>query len=359
VIRKRDLTVLDRLRRVLQTIGKVTEICEFPDGTRLLLLPYGDRVLGLFPPGGDGNFFWTHPALENERAAQSLYESPGWHNSGGDRTWVAPELDIFFPEYPDTTMHRPPSQLDAADCTCTVEAAKSKARMERRMKLQLARPRCEVELSLAKVVTPAPNPLRCEQGSQEMLKAVRYAGYTQVTSLKLLSSQAKTTLGLWNLLQLPHGGEMLVSTCHKTSPRILFGNPSPEDLLSTGHLVRFKIRASGEHKIAIRAVAATGRAGYLYKSGSEQTLVIRNFFVNPSGTYADCPKDNPDDIGYAFQAVSVDSSLGKFCELEYHVPALSPDIGVTRCDDTSQVWCFRGPPEPVLSLARRLLSQDI
>jgi len=152
---------------------------------------------------------------------------------------------------------------------------------------------------------------------------------------------------------------MFVSTCHKTFPRILFGNPPPEDLRSTGHLVRFRIRASGEHKIAIRALAATGRAGYLYKSGSEQVLVVRNFFVNPSGTYADCPKDDPEDIGYGFQAVNVDSSLGKFCELEYHVPALRPDNGTVRCDDTSQVWCFRGPTEHVLGLARRLLSQDI
>jgi len=351
--------VLDRLKDVLQSIGKVTETCELPDGTRLLLLPYGARVLGLFPPGSDENLFWTHPALEDVSAAQSLYESAGWHNSGGDRTWLAPELDIFFPRYPDTTMHRPPSQLDAADYACTVEAGGSRVRLERRTKLPLARSRREVELTLSKVVGPAPNPLRCEQDSQKILRAVRYAGYTQLTSLEFAGSQAETSLGLWNLLQMPYGGEMLVSTCHKTAPRILFGTPSPEDLFSFQHLVRFKIRAPGEHKIAIRAVATTGRAGYLYRSASEQVLVVRNFFVSPSGTYVDCPKDNPDELGYAFQAVSIDSSLGKFCELEYHVPAMGPNNGATRCDDTSQIWGFRGPPEEILGVARRLLSPEV
>ncbi len=351
--------MLDCVRRVLRSIGKATETCEFPDGTRLLLLPYGARVLGLFPPTSDENLFWTHPALENASAAQSLYESGGWHNSGGDRTWLAPELDIFFPRYPDKTVHRAPTQLDAADYTCTVEENGNRACLERRMKLQLARPQCEGELILAKVVGPAPNPLRCERDFQEVLRAVRYAGYTQVTSLEFADGPANTSLGLWNLLQMPHGGEMLVSTCHRASPRIVFGNPSPDDLGSTEHLVRFKIRAPGEHKIAVRAVAITGRAGYLYRSGREQVLVVRNFFVNPSGAYVDCPKDDPNDLGYAFQAVSIDSSLGKFCELEYHVPAIGLDNGATRCDDISQLWGFRGQPEAILSVTRRLLSSEV
>ena len=36
-------------------------------------------------------------------------------------------------------------------------------------------------------------------------------------------------------------------------------------------------------------------------------LIIRNFFVNPSGKYIDVPKDDPDDFGYAFHAVNVNS----------------------------------------------------
>ena len=42
----------------LGAIDKPTEVVANPDGSQLLLLPYGGRVLGLFPPGSEENFFW-------------------------------------------------------------------------------------------------------------------------------------------------------------------------------------------------------------------------------------------------------------------------------------------------------------
>ncbi len=93
------------------------------------------------------------------------------------------------------------------------------------------------------------------------------------------------------------------------------------------------------------AVATTGRVGYLYQQGDKWSLVVRNFFVNPSGEYVDVPKNDPDDLGYSVNAVSVDGALGDFCELEYHVPARGR-AGSGReggqCVDISQLWAFRG-----------------
>jgi len=33
-------------------------------------------------------------------------------NTGGDRTWLAPEVDVFFPNYPDTAIWSVPAELD-------------------------------------------------------------------------------------------------------------------------------------------------------------------------------------------------------------------------------------------------------
>ena len=91
-------------------------------------------------------------------------------------------------------------------------------------------------------------------------------------------------------------------------------------------------------------MAVTGRVGYRYPARDGRwALVIRNFVVNPSGTYVDVPWDDPADLGYAFQACNVNSSLGSFSELEYHVPAIGPATGVLGSEDTSQVWAFRAP----------------
>ena len=59
-----------------------------PDGSTVLILPHGGRLLGLFPPGSDENFFWTHSALEAAESASPFYAGSQWHNSGGERTWL-------------------------------------------------------------------------------------------------------------------------------------------------------------------------------------------------------------------------------------------------------------------------------
>jgi len=84
-------------------------------------------------------------------------------------------------------------------------------------------------------------------------------------------------------------------------------------------------------------------------------MIIRNFFVNPSGEYVDVPWRETGNFGFAIQACNVDSGLGSFSELEYHVPAIGGGTGLTAYEDVSQIWAFRGPAESVQAIARRLL----
>jgi hypothetical protein len=162
-------------------------------------------------------------------------------------------------------------------------------------------------------------------------------------------------VGIWNLLQLPHGGEIIVPTYRQTQPRVLFGDIPADALSVEARCVRFRVNLRGEHKIAVRAAASTGHVGYVWKSGRDWSLVIRNFFVNPSGEYVDVPKDNPTDYGYAVHAVNVLSSLGDFCELEYHAPALGCNPQSVESTDVSQVWAFRGPKAVIGNVAELLL----
>ena len=43
----------------LSQVGKTPHVYHSPDGTDVLVLPYGGRVLGLYSPESDTNFFWT------------------------------------------------------------------------------------------------------------------------------------------------------------------------------------------------------------------------------------------------------------------------------------------------------------
>jgi hypothetical protein len=343
--------MLEKLIETLNSAGKPTRLYETPDSTRVLILPHGGRILGLYAPGDSENFLWTHPALESPETASAFYAGSQWQNSGGDRTWLAPEADFFFPNFPKLDKYWQPRELDPGNYQ--VDAG---GRLTNRLRLTPSRSKRQIEMQICKSVLPAPNPLRYEHCAYR----AEYAGYTLQTYLELIGGEAGTEcIGLWDLMQLPHGGDLLVRTYSRSEPKVYMGQISTDDLIVGDHLIRYKMRAKGEHKIGIRAVATTGRAGYLYARGDVFSLVIRNYTVNPSGEYMDFPWSDEGDLGYSTQACNVNSGLGSFSELEYHHPAIGRGTGQIRCVDESQVWAFRGTLRDVQSVARRLLSSEI
>ena len=352
---------MERLAEILDAVGKTVELLTGPDGTRILVLPHGGRILGLFAGGCGENFLWTNPALRAVDSARAFFLSDQWCNSGGDRTWLAPEVDFFLPRFPDTTEYFQPRQLDPGRYRCTRDGGG--VRLENRLTLRSYRTEEDIDLRIVKHVEPAANPLRCER-KQAAPEGLRFAGYTLRSTLELSNRETQArlivTAGLWQLLQLPHGGRMLIPTYARSEPKVYFGAIPDGDLAVEDRLVRFVMRGPGEHKIGVRALAVTGRVGYVYRSGSERSLVVRNFGVNPSATYADVPWDDLDDLGYAVQACSVcNERLGSFSELEYHVPAIGGRLGPAHCEDVSQVWAFRGAADAVRRLAGLLLGSNV
>jgi len=255
------------LMGVLNSVGKSTRVLTQPDGTDLLLLPYGGRVLGLFALGSQENFYWTNPALASDESARAFYASEQWHNSGGDRTWLAPEVDIFLPNYPDRDKYFQPRELDPG--RYQIEDDNGRVRLTNRLTLTLSRSHKRIELELSKSFTPASNPLRYERDTA--LGPLEYAGYTQHTSLKIVGGDAASSVGLWNLVQMPHGGELLVPTYSRATPKLIFGNIPETDLEPSDRLVRYHMRQAGEHKIALRAVVTTdGWVTYLSRAADGQ-----------------------------------------------------------------------------------------
>jgi hypothetical protein len=350
--------MLQTLLSTLKAVGKTCDVSETADGTRLLVLPYGGRLLGVFAPGNDENFLWTNTALENQESARAYYASDDWQNSGGDRTWLAPEVDFFLPDPPQIEHYFQPRQLDPGNYQLTKTPAGPQ--LTNQLSLQASRTKKSVKLEIKKSYGSAANPMRHEN---VVMDGVEYAGHTMTTSLKILDPEPKAAplVGLWSLTQMPHQGELFVPTYFKSQPKVYFGltDTPADEVAATDALVRFKMRAKGEHKIGVRATATTGRAGYLYASGTKSALIVRNFVVNPSGEYADVPWTEPNDRGYSMQACSVNSKWGMFSELEYHVPGIGGETGLGFIEDNSQLWAFRGPEEKIKAIAHALLSSEI
>ncbi len=343
---------MQQLINILRECGQETSILRDPQGGRVLILVHGGRVLGLCPPGSDQNFLWTNPALNQTESARTFFASMDWHNSGGDRTWLAPEVDVFFPAFPDFSQYHQPRQLDPGRFQIATEGAQ--ARLTNRMNLRLSRPGTEVGLELTKTVSPTPNPL-CSRGWPDV-RRLKYAGYRLQTTLEvIIPSPQNAWIGLWNLAQLPYPGTLLVPTHSKAQPRIVFGSIPPVDLAVDDKRVRYRMRQTGAQKISLRAEALTGRIAYQFEDGSQCSLVIRQFRVNPLGEYVDVPWDDLGDLGYAAQACCVSAALGEFNEIEHHSPAVDATIRGARSEDTSQVWAFRGSKADIQELTAHLV----
>ncbi|MDD5705295.1 MAG: hypothetical protein PHR35_05180 [Kiritimatiellae bacterium] len=346
------MSTVGRLMKTLATAGKPAVRLALAEGAQALVLPHGGRVLGLYAADCAENFLWTNPALRTAKGTVALFASEEWCNTGGDRTWIAPENDFFRPDYPKNAQYFQPRQLDPGAYRC--ELKDGGARLSCDLVLRSYRMREDVRLRIVKRIEPTASPFH-QIKDAPWVRALSFAGYTLRATLELRGKAKRSVAGMWSLLQMPHSGRMLVPVRSRTKPSLYFGTIPDGDLELGEHAIRYTMRGAGSHKIGVKALALTGRAGYLYRTGRVWALVVRNFAVNPSGTYADfltdgtCPGD-------AFQACSVsDAVFGRFSELEYHVPAIGGATGLTCCTDASQVWAFRGSLTAIRRAAAALL----
>lgn len=346
-----DNTLIDSLA----SAGHRTEIWESPDGSVALVLPYGGRILGLFAPGSSQNFLWTHPALQSAETAKAFYRSSDWHNSGGDRTWLAPEVDFFVPNFPELDAYVQPREFDPGSYHLYRE--NGYITLSNQFSSKLSRSGRTAHLKITKQLKPARNPLR--NTSPELTSRLTYAGYSLKTRLEFTDrDRTHPQVGLWSLLQMPHGGELVVPTFSRSTVRLLVGKIDPQHLSVSDHAVRYRMNSAGEHKLGLSAAAVSGRAGYVYSTNDGSCLVIRNFTVNPSGEYIDVPWHDTQRDGTAIQACNVNSKLGAFSELEYHAPAIGGDSTDAFAEDESQVWAFNGAEEDIRQVGSILLLHE-
>ncbi|MEW5980017.1 MAG: DUF6786 family protein [Acidobacteriota bacterium] len=343
----------DSLFNTLVDAGQSPIALEGVCGGIATLLPKLGRVLALFPGESQNSLIWVNPRLYAAAGASELIEEAGWKNFGGDRTWLGPERDIFVRDLADPwNTYEVPSGIDPGNYG--LEWAGNSVKMRNSFSVVNHRLRRECSFQLTKQIIMIPNPLPQESMGAE-IQAVKYIGYDQRTRLTLTSLEPAFQVDVWNLIQVPSGGEAIIPTLSETWPRDHFEPTGESHLLVDADGVWFKIDAKERHKISITAAASTGRVGYLRRlAGDTWSLIVRNITVNPSGPYIDVPWDSNDEAGYAIQCYNDDGTLGDFGELEYHSTALDTNQA-RELADCSQVWAFEGPAECIKSVGKSLL----
>jgi hypothetical protein len=320
-------------------------------GGNVVVLERGARVIGVFTDKHAGNHLWVNPNLQlwaQEQTNLGSVSEEGW-NSGGDRMWLSPEIEFnvrnrhaFWDSYKIQEVIDPGTYCGEFDPLLQVVDLKQRALVN------AYHSGLQAQVQISKVIRNASDPFQAN--------GYRFAGYDVNETLILDEEAVDMPIALWNIAQLPAGGEIVIPTRGRADADHFFA-PAGKSHLQIGERdIRFRVDAASQHKISIKASFVTGKAAYIrhYDNGFA-SLLIRSFEVQPSREYRDFPVHDPEARGHCVQCYNDSGDLGQFGELEYHTPVIDYAQGQRQIQDYSQVWCYDGEAAIISEIQEALL----
>lgn len=314
---------------------------------KTVVLPFGGRVIGLCPQP-DLNVLWTHPALSSAASAKALLAS-GWVNLGGDRTWISPEHELFVADAsrPGET-YRVPPELDPGSYGVVSQSATA-VELKTSVSVNFYRSGCQGRLSISKRVTELAAP------EFALPDGVSAAGYELACTLVAEGNlPAAVRPALWNLLQVPGGGDIVIPVKREASPVAYFGNQQWRR--DEERLVAPVPAVSDSYKFGVMAGQCRGLMLYFHLASPQPFVVLRRFSVGSQEQYFDAPFTEQQRRGVVQQVYVDNGGLGGFGEMEHHSPAMIPG----RCSEVKDVcttWAFAGPPQALRDWTEKLFKQ--
>lgn len=340
------------------------EILELQNGAAVLVSRRGGRIFGPFFGEEGESILWCHANFADAAAFHGFVNAEGglaagnW-NLGGDRMWIAPEIEYNVKDRTDFwNSYALPEQVDPGQYVLE-SGGKSECRLNMDVCLDTYKTRAgRKELHVERIIRKADDPLRHLRDYASLIRGTSFAGTEQVFTLTEKESDAVLS-EVWSLLQLNPGGELLIPAvpCLEYTD---YYEPIDKSLFArhASHC-RLKITGQRRYKVGFKAAHLSGRIGYYNRMADGQPcLLIRSFFNNPSAIYAEEPDSIPDCRGHSVHIYNDSGDFGAFGELECNGQTIGGPTGRTSSTDSMLLWVYVGPANRLSQIAKHLLGVE-
>jgi hypothetical protein len=304
--------ILARLEENNLSYGELT----LQNDVSIIISRRGGRIFGPFLSRESESIFWTNEAFAQTGRFKEFLSSGSW-NIGGDRIWIAPEIQYHVPDRSDfwgSVFW--PEQVDPGRYLLD-QPEPGQWCLTQDMTLQAYNLASgQKELYLERLIRQVDDPLRNVGDYPDLVNGVLFAGYEQVVTLSE-PRRDDIVSEAWSLTQLNPGGMLVIPA----SPRVEYTDYyEPVDgSLQTIHPdhVRLQITGDRQYKVGYKSAHVFGRLAYYnHLDDSRAYLIVRNFFNNPSMPYAEEPDHSPGCRGHSIHVYNDGTNWSSGCTLE-------------------------------------------
>ena len=329
------------------------------NGVSLVVTQQGGRIYGPFLTADSESLFWIPAAFASAGSFAALCESGDW-NIGGDRLWIAPEVQYNVRDRFDFWgTYDLPAQVDPGRYTID-QPQGDQVVLTQDMSLQAFNLAVgQKELQLKRLIRPAGDPLRKLDCHEALVRDTLFAGYEQVITISE-SKRDDIVTEAWSLIQVNPGGVLIIPA----TPRVEYSDyyePIDETLqtIYPNH-VRLTITGDRRFKVGYRAAHVYGRVGYYnHLDDGRAYLIVRNFFNNPSAPYGEEPAHTPGRQGHSIHVYNDDGGFGGFGELECNGQTIGGDTCRSSSTDQLVLWLYVGNSAQIKEIGLHLLGVEL
>ncbi len=333
-------------------------VLSLQNGFKIVIMQHGGRIFGPFSGENGESILWMNQCFAKKEDFRAFIKSGDW-NLGGDRIWLAPELQYnvkdrshFFDSY------SLPQQVDPGNYSLEMIHEKEYS-LRQGMRLEVYQQESDgKDLYIERRIRQTEDPLQYLKNHEEMMNGVYFAGYEHEISLRekyrddIMSEP-------WNLTQINPGGELLISS----TPNIEYTDyyEPVDDTFQTIYpgYVRLEISGDRRYKVGYKAANILGRIGYYNQTDPDEAyLLVRNFFSNPSAPYTKEPAGKPGCNGHSLHVYNdsgESGGSGGFAELECSGQPIGGITGKSSGKDQIFTWLYQGKNDQIKKIVYRLL----